>query len=83
MINSQFEQFGLCSEEAMQVCADEDSIPSYVSNFCCDLGQVTDLSVLHCPQIKPEVIIATALHGERYVTVTVFPVQSIYIERVK
>lgn len=67
----------------MQGYADEDSIPGYVISFHCDLGQVTDLSVLHCPQIKPEVIIPTSLQGERYVTAAAFAVQSLRIEGVK
>lgn len=79
---SQFEQFQP-SSDGLQVSADEDSIPSYIINFHCDLGQVTDLSLLHCPQIKPELVIPTGLHGERYVTADAFAVQNLCIEGVK
>lgn len=62
--NSQFGQFGAYSTDARQVSADEGSVPCYPISFQCDLGQVADLSVLHFPQIKPEAIISTCLHGE-------------------
>lgn len=81
--NAPFERFWPCKDDAVQVSAGEDSAPSYVINFRCDLGQVAGLFVLCCPKIKPEVVIPTGLRGERYATEAAFPVRSLRAEAVE
>lgn len=61
----------------MQVSAGWDPTPGGGGDFRCDLGRGTNLSVLCCPRIKPEVTMAAGLRGERYGTAAAFAVRSL------